>query len=127
MKQGDRWIIFYEDGSTFCSQDGSPWEAPRDGVLHIAQCLDAKDNDWCFLLGHDQYYYEEDRGGWCEAREITTVMQHLLRARHPCVIFGVMLSHSTWRETHHIVKQYCVAHHDWLTGKTDERPAENYL
>lgn len=127
MKQGDRWIIFYEDGSTFCTNDGTPWEAPRLGVQSIAQSKDEKDCDWYFTNQFDQYYYEEKRGGWCEARDLLTVMQHLLRARFPCIIFGSMVNNKTWFATHKAAKTYCEAHHDWLVGTTDERPAEKYL
>lgn len=127
MKQGDRWVIFYEDGSAYNSAQGAAWDAPRRGVLSIAQCLDEKDNDWCFLLGHDQYYFEADRGGWCEARDQFTVFQHLIRARQPCLIFGSMLSHSEWKETHLRIKRFCVAHHDWFVGRTNEQPASIYI
>ena len=123
--QGDRWIIFYEDGSTYCSADGEAWGAPRQYVQSIAQCLDAKDNDWCFVQGHDYYYFEKDRGGWCESREMP--WQHLLRAYQPCVIFGSMLTHSGWQETHHKIKMYCTEYRDWLVGRANERPPQNYI
>lgn len=126
MKQGDRWIIFYEDGTTFCSNDGSPWDAPRLGVQHIAQSKDEKDSDWFFINQFDQYYYEKVRGGWCEARDLLTVMQHLLRAYKPCIIFGSMVNNETWFMSHKIIKKYCVKYRGWLIGKVDERPPINW-
>lgn len=32
-----KWIIYYEDGSEFTSDDGGPEDAPRQGVAVIAQ------------------------------------------------------------------------------------------
>jgi hypothetical protein len=31
-----KWIIWYDDFSSFSSEDGEPWEAPREGVICIA-------------------------------------------------------------------------------------------
>ena len=33
------WVIWYADESSFSSDDGSPWEAPRDNVICIAVAL----------------------------------------------------------------------------------------
>jgi hypothetical protein len=30
------WIIWYDDKSSFSSDDGEPWDAPRDGVICIS-------------------------------------------------------------------------------------------
>ena len=32
-----RWIVYYQDGSTFSSEDGSPEKAPRDYVQVVMQ------------------------------------------------------------------------------------------
>lgn len=125
--QGDRWMVLYEDGSTFCSADGSPWEAPRTGVQIIAQSKDQKDSDWYQINQFDNYYYEEDRGGWCEARDMMTVMLHLQRAKYPCVIFGSMLSNRVWAALHKSAKAYIVRHREWFIGVSNERPPQNYL
>ena len=124
MNQGDRWMIFYEDGSTFCCADGSPWEAPRTGVQIIVQSKDEKDSDWYQINQFDYYYYEKDRGGWCEARDM---MLHLLRAEYPCVIFGSMLSNRAWAALHKSAKAYIVRYREWFIGVSDERPPQNYL
>jgi hypothetical protein len=29
------WVVFYDDGSTFSSDDGGPEDAPKDGVLVV--------------------------------------------------------------------------------------------
>lgn len=34
------WIIYYADGSTFSSKDGSWEEAPQDGVIAVKQFKD---------------------------------------------------------------------------------------
>lgn len=31
-----KWIIFYDDGTTYCDGDGSPFDAPARGVQIIA-------------------------------------------------------------------------------------------
>ena len=31
-----QWVIWYDDWSSFSSEDGEPWEAPRDYVICIA-------------------------------------------------------------------------------------------
>ena len=49
------WIIFYDDDTTFSSDDGSPGEAPAVGVLVLIQenangnwVLEAKRDYWCW-------------------------------------------------------------------------------
>jgi hypothetical protein len=59
------WIIFYEDGSTFSSDDGGPANAPDQGVLIIAF---ANVNTGRTLLHSADYYawhrVDETRGEW---------------------------------------------------------------
>lgn len=83
------WRIYYEDESTFSSDDGSPFEAPRTGVQVIAY----RDGDGVSLLSQaDYYYYEPERadGGWwhCSPEGMTL---HLIRARRPLIVFGSMI------------------------------------
>lgn len=140
MKQGDRWIIFYTNGDTFTHADGTPWDAPRRSVQSIASLrVDTKGNgeDWYNVNQRDYYYYEPpkevspgfwvDVGGWNEAGDLFTVFDHLLRAKHPCVLFGRMLSDAAWRETHKAIVNYCNVHRDFIFGVTDDRPPQRYL
>ena len=125
IKQGERWIVFYTDGSTFCSVDGSPWDAPRRSVQSIASSKEG--NDWYNVNMRDYYYYERENGGWNEANDLFTVFDHLIRAKRPLVLFGRMLSDAGWRETHKKMRAYCEDHRPFLLGQTDERPKERYI
>ncbi len=49
-----RWCIFYTDGTTFSSEDGTPEDAPLDGIQVIADKLD----------GQPQYLYDRDFYFW---------------------------------------------------------------
>ena len=75
-----RWRIYYDDGSVFTDQDGSPWDAPRTGVQAIAQPNDRV--GWYILHSADAYYFEASREGWSKADEYTK-WDHLCRARYP--------------------------------------------
>lgn len=59
------WIIFYEDGSTFSSDDGGPGDAPSDGVIVIAY----QNINVGRMLLHSADYYAwhrtaDERGEW---------------------------------------------------------------
>lgn len=54
------WIIWYDDGSSFSSDDGAPHEAPRDGV----QVITAADDACGRLLWHSADYYCWQDGEW---------------------------------------------------------------
>jgi hypothetical protein len=122
--QGARWIIFYTDRSTFCSEDGTAWDAPRRGIQSIAS-VKGSGTDWYNVNMNDYYYYEAENGGW-NAGDNFTLFDHLLRADFPCVLFGRMLSDTGWKETHQAMRIYCDKYRDFIVGKTDERPPKNY-
>lgn len=48
-----QWVIWYDDWSSFSSEDGEPWEAPREGVICIAVA-----NIGCgrYVLGEMDWY-----------------------------------------------------------------------
>ena len=55
------WIIWYDDHSNFSSDDGDPWDAPRDGVI----CISVADRG-CgrYVLGEVDWYcwhFEDER------------------------------------------------------------------
>lgn len=59
------WIIFYEDGSTFSSDDGDPGDAPQDGVIVVAYQSDKAGR----VLRHSAEFYawhqlSGGRGEW---------------------------------------------------------------
>ena len=94
------WRVYTSDG-VFTSDDGSPWDAPRQDVQVIVQQDDAA--GYRLIHSKDYFYWEEDRGGW-NGGDTFAMFDHLLRAKHPCVIFGRMLSDEAWRELFHRVK-----------------------
>ena len=132
MKQGDRWIIFYTDGSTFSCVDGSPWDAPRRSVQSITSIRDGG-NDWYNINMAESFYYEESTsnglavGGWHKIDNEATFYDHLIRAKYPCIVFGRMLSDGAWKHVHHKIVEYCRRNHNFLVGLTDERPEKKYL
>jgi len=52
------WIIWYDDGSSFTNLDGKIHEAPRWGVMCIAQY--SKDHGRVIVHGYDYYFWEKD-------------------------------------------------------------------
>jgi hypothetical protein len=53
----DRWKLYYDDGRTFSSEDGTWNDAPPDGILIV--------NYWeggvkHTLAGHDYYYLKDE-------------------------------------------------------------------
>lgn len=48
MSERPGWMAFYEDGTTFSSDDGRPWEAPRFGVICLVQ--DDSAGKWVFYI-----------------------------------------------------------------------------
>lgn len=124
IEQGERWAIFYTDGTVVTSADRSPWDVPRLHVQRIANSRDEIEQDWYNVQSYDRFYYEADRGGWNEARDDTAVMLHLLRARHPLIVFGEMLADRQWRSYHRRMNEWCARHRLWLIGASDDRPQE---
>jgi hypothetical protein len=47
------WIVYYSDGSSFTSADGSPSDAPRRGV----QCVAVRDDTCGKLIWHSSDFY----------------------------------------------------------------------
>ena len=86
-----KWRIYYADGSVYTSEECTPWDVPRTGVVAIAQEHDRA--GWEIVDSSDQFYYEADRRGWYHCTG-WTFYDHLIRAKHPLIIFGVMLSNA---------------------------------
>lgn len=57
------WCIYYDDGSTFGIQDGSPLDAPKFGVIVIAQ-WDAAEKQRNLMQSWDFYYWHAESGLW---------------------------------------------------------------
>lgn len=54
------WRVYYDDGSSFSSEDGPPEQAPRSGVQLIA----VSDINCGKLLWHGSDYYCWQEGEW---------------------------------------------------------------
>ena len=85
MSMALAWKIFYGDGSTFTSADGSPYDAPRLGV----QCIVGPDPDVgrYTVSDKDAYWWVEKAGRWTGG-DRTGERLYMLRERHPVVLFG---------------------------------------
>lgn len=55
------WKLWYEDGTTFGSEQGSVNDSPAWGVVAVTQAgVEGRDVLW----NHDHYIYRADRGYW---------------------------------------------------------------
>ena len=81
------WRVYYEDGSTFDSSQGSPFDAPRVGVEVIS--YEDSLGEFYMLSQACYYYYEPGRPewGWWHADQ-WGIFDHLQRAAQPLVLFG---------------------------------------
>lgn len=82
------WKVYYSDG-VFTSDDGTPYEAPRQDVQLIAQSHPAA--GWEMIHGGDYFMWEPDRRGWWQG-DIFTAMDHLIRAKKQCLLFGRIIN-----------------------------------
>ena len=87
------WRIYYDNGE-FSSEDGSPRDAPRTGVVAIIQS-----DEWVgyqIVHAQDYYYYEPGIGGWF-CSDLIGAHDHLVRCREPLVLFGRMIDAKEYR------------------------------
>jgi len=63
-----KWIIYYDDGSRYSSDDGSPYDARATGVIAIVEEADCPSG---FKVGCEKpfYLWREDLGLWAMADE----------------------------------------------------------
>lgn len=85
------WCVYYDDGSTFSSDDGAPEDAPLDGVLGIGQVDDdgRKNRFW----GQDFYFWTGD--GWAAGNQAD--LERWLRGTFPRLKYGRWAPNSIWR------------------------------
>ena len=57
------WCIWYEDGSTFSSEDGLPQDAPKYGAILVTQ---TDDKFRKLLMNGDFFLYRADWDCWME-------------------------------------------------------------
>ncbi len=102
LKQGEKWLIYYTDGTKFSSDDGTPWDAPRRSIQAIASSSPEVGFFW--IYGKDYYYYEEEHGGW-QVGDQFALFDHLVRSKYPCPGFGRMLSDERWNQLWREIKE----------------------
>ena len=73
----ENWIIYYEDGSSFTSSDGNPEDAPRLGVLLVANI----DKEVGKILHHRADFYIRKMDQWLPADKFG-LMDYLLEPGH---------------------------------------------
>lgn len=77
-----QWKIFYTDHSVFTSQDGTPFDAPTDGVQIVAQAWPNARGfiiDFKNLYGKDFFVWDEAWG----CVDLTGLIQYIRRRQGP--------------------------------------------
>lgn len=69
---GYKWKLWYEDGRSFSSLDGEPWESPEWGVALVVQTNHPQQ-----IVAHslEYYYHRTDLDMWCDADPIGMIDQ----------------------------------------------------
>lgn len=97
MKPPDQlaWKIFYEDGSTFASSRGKPWDAPPSGAVVLAQEDPTDSLQHTVFQGKDYFFWRPDVG-WCPA-DFCGMLDYLMQYRGPkAVLFGRSIHDKTY-------------------------------
>lgn len=95
------WLIRYGDGSTFTSEDGKPWEAPREDVQRIYYRDERVD---VAVAGSNpgRWGWKVDRNGengrWFGFNDLTAFDEYLRTCPHPIPLFGRILHDHEWEE-----------------------------
>lgn len=87
------WKIYYDSGATFTESDGTPYDAPRQGLQCVVQ---EKDGDYEIIHGRDHFYWEPKIGGWYSS-DLFGAMDHLLRSERQCLLFGRVMEDEAYR------------------------------
>lgn len=88
------WRIYYADGTTFSNAQGDPRDAPRVGVIAVAQ--EDAEVGYRIVHAHDYYYWEPAVDGWC-CSDLLGAFDHLVRCREPLVLMGRMIATPAYR------------------------------
>ncbi len=92
MVAASKWKIWYDDGSTFSSDDGSPEEAPVDGILAILEKL--TNNTILNHHGNEFYYWSGEN--WYAGNQAS--LERWMRVELPALKFGRWTKSSIWKE-----------------------------
>lgn len=96
-----RWRLYYDDGTTFSSEDGAPDEAPLDGVVGVGEEDDTgrRQTYW----GADYYFWTGD--GWAGGN--IADLERWLRRVLPQLKYGRWAPQTLWQKVRAIIR------HDW--------------
>lgn len=108
------WRIYYADGSTFSNAQGTPFDAPRLGVVAIVQ----EDADVGYVIHHalDYFYWEPEVGGWCNT-DLLGAMDHLVRAKQPLLLMGRMMAKRAYYDLLGKIATDCGPKTTWLSAE----------
>ena len=90
-----RWKIYYDDGSTFSSDQGSPEQAPSLGFI-CAVGYDEEGNRY-IMHGYDHYSYDLESEQWFGS-DIAGLLDRLLHNKVFAYKMGRTLTKSAFRE-----------------------------
>lgn len=108
------WEIFYDNGETFNSEDGSPEEAPGRGVIAIV-CPD-KIQEWVIVSKFDYYIFRPD--GWYGVDQFG-LYDYLIDPGFKIVKFGRTIDNAEFQRIHqsaNIVKLLLKEHRRQANG-----------
>lgn len=89
------WIVFYEDGSTFASDDGEPSDAPKDGVIVVS----VADITTGRTLWHSADYYCWHREGEWVPHNQRGLDYYLAQEDEPGIyLAGYTIPNARWQE-----------------------------
>lgn len=92
MTKTKKWKIWYDDGSTFSNEDGTPEEAPVDGILAI---LEKRANNTIMNHHANEYYYWTGEN-WFSGNLAS--LERWLRKELPNLKYGRWTKDSIWKE-----------------------------
>lgn len=91
-----KWRIYYGDGSTYDSRDGSVWDAPSANVQVVVNA--DMDTGWNAERACDYYWYDLDLAYW-QAGDIFGLWDYLSRPGQKKVIFGRLIPLAEYQAT----------------------------
>lgn len=88
-----KWIIWYDDYSSFSNEDGEPWDAPRLNVVCVALYHQSCGR---FLISGDYYCWHFEDEEWLP-HAIDGVWQYLQKSgKEKVVLMGVQCTKDRW-------------------------------
>lgn len=111
-----KWIIFYDDGTTYSDADGTPFDAPARGVQVIA--TECQSTGRTFNGKEDFYWWTGAR--WLGGDQFG-LFDYLLGNGCKKVIFGRVLDNQSFQQ---IIQE--AARHPYLPVKSARSPEDKW-